>query len=717
MLAVFFIRTAAFSSGILLSAPDDRKPAQYPVLVSEHIDVAAEASSAVTTVEQVFLGPSSFVPSVSCVFPVPKGSTVSGFTVAIDDDAVNAEHLDASEARALCMEKVRSSKDASFLAFSASDLFRFTLPSFSPNERKRVVISFTSTLSFQDAPDEYVFPLNTHGLNPGNRHDVKISVRVKKDHSPLSLRSLTHPVSVSDEGETLCAVYSGSNIVPDSDFRLMINRTDAASDCIFKTYREEGADGYFFFECRPPVNCAAMERDVTFLLDVSGSMAGKKIDAALKAISSCIDKLTDADRFQVISFGSSASALFGSISRADAAHRLAARSFLGRVSASGGTNLDEALKLAFESNKDSLRLSQIVLITDGMPSAGETSEDILAEQVRKASKSNTRFYCVGFDYDFSSRLLERFSGAAGGRTVCLDSAGDIGRGLDVFLESIRFPLLSGITVTVKGMKTSGCAPASVPDLFAGGSVAFCGRYAGEGTATLVVQASASGKSRTFVYPLSFPSVSATHFYIAPIWASRRAGELLSRMRLRGESFETSSELVSLSRSTGMFPLSSRYYTAEDEARRESRGELAAGDMTIGAVGSSSSQMTVYKNEIRVLKSPGGADGVRAVSMIGAASAADNADDAYRAMGETSSPAVQNPAEIRRNNGAVFFHAKKGWIDPRVQTAPGYPVRKILFASDEYFDLLNQEPGIERILSSGNRIRFVYRNRIFEISEP
>ena len=45
-----------------------------------------------------------------------------------------------------------------------------------------------------------------------------------------------------------------------------------------------------------------MLKDVAFVLDTSGSMAGKKLDQAKKALLFCIANLNDGDRFDIIRF-------------------------------------------------------------------------------------------------------------------------------------------------------------------------------------------------------------------------------------------------------------------------------------------------------------------------------------------------------------------------------------------------------------------------------
>ena len=86
-------------------------------------------------------------------------------------------------------------------------------------------------------------------------------------------------------------------------------------------YKEKGKDGYFFLSASPGFDSRdkrVSEKDITFVLDVSGSMAGEKLDQAKKALLFCVNNLNKGDRFQIIRFSTEADALFNDLAKADA---------------------------------------------------------------------------------------------------------------------------------------------------------------------------------------------------------------------------------------------------------------------------------------------------------------------------------------------------------------------------------------------------------------
>ena len=124
------------------------------------------------------------------------------------------------------------------------------------------------------------------------------------------------------------------------------------------------------------------------VLDVSGSMAGARIDDAKAAARHVIDELGDSDRFALISFSTRAELLLPMTdATADAKQRATAA--IAGLRADGDTNMSEALAVgaqALAAGGDADRLRRIVLISDGKPeNAGITdlNNDVAARSGQK----------------------------------------------------------------------------------------------------------------------------------------------------------------------------------------------------------------------------------------------------------------------------------------------------------------------------------------------
>src|SRR5689334_7201714 len=109
-------------------------------------------------------------------------------------------------------------------------------------------------------------------------------------------------------------------------------------------------DGFALITISPPaIRPRAVPRDVTFVLDVSGSMSGQKIEQARSAGKQLLHTLSAADRFRLIDFSSDVRTFRDDFSYATRENIRAAERYLDDLDAQGSMNisgaLDEALSV------------------------------------------------------------------------------------------------------------------------------------------------------------------------------------------------------------------------------------------------------------------------------------------------------------------------------------------------------------------------------------
>lgn len=79
--------------------------------------------------------------------------------------------------------------------------------------------------------------------------------------------------------------------------------------------------------------------------------------------------------------------------------------------------------------------------------------------------------------------------------------------------------------------------------------------------------------------------------------------------------------------------------------------------------------------------------------------------------------TQNLATQSKNiQGRAVYQVGNAWVDSQVQAAGNANVRRIQFASEEYFDLLKSEPQSAQFLALGQNVRFAVKGQVFEIFE-
>ena len=169
-------------------------------------------------------------------------------------------------------------------------------------------------------------------------------------------------------------------------------------------------------------------RHIVYVLDVSGSMKSR-LGRAEDELREALRGLRPGETFNIIPF-SGASELFdpdmaeagpGSIQRASA--------FLASLEAGGGTDLEDAVVRALMLRD----VNEVVILTDGVPTAGETDPEKLAEALSRFNLQRARISTIGLvgrnpdgtDGSFdAARLLQRIAHDSGGssKLVSLGSA-------------------------------------------------------------------------------------------------------------------------------------------------------------------------------------------------------------------------------------------------------------------------------------------------------
>jgi HEAT repeat protein/Mg-chelatase subunit ChlD len=155
---------------------------------------------------------------------------------------------------------------------------------------------------------------------------------------------------------------------------------------------------------------------VCFVFDLSGSMSYKtadgrvRIDVAREELASALEAIADGSLVNVILFAAEPAQWKRGAQPLDAKGREQIMAFTKRAAANGGTDLHEALALAYEDPE----LDTIYLLTDGPPSEGVTvaSSQVLLEIARWNATQRATIHTI--TVGGPSRLLQDIATQTGG---------------------------------------------------------------------------------------------------------------------------------------------------------------------------------------------------------------------------------------------------------------------------------------------------------------
>ena len=159
-------------------------------------------------------------------------------------------------------------------------------------------------------------------------------------------------------------------------------------------------------------------RHVVYVLDISLSMR-TRITRARTELLSALDGLGPDESFDIIVFGADTQEFDRALVPATASAKSQAHFFLGTLLLMEGTNLDAALTTALAVPN----VNEVFLITDGVPTEGETDWDKLSRRVRGLNTAHAEIDAIGLvgrdpdgvDKSFEgARLLQKLTADSGG---------------------------------------------------------------------------------------------------------------------------------------------------------------------------------------------------------------------------------------------------------------------------------------------------------------
>jgi Ca-activated chloride channel homolog len=695
-------------------------------VVSHQVTVDINDLLATTTVDQEFYNPNNSSLEGYYLFPLPAGAVIKNFSMWIDGREQRAELLDAVKARTIYEDIVRRLRDPALLEYDGRGVFKARLFPIEPRSRKKIKIAYREVLEKDNNAIAYLYQLSTEKFSAKAIESVAITLKIESSTPLGSIHCPTHPVTVTRRGASQATVvYQSSRSLPDTDFEVFI--TPAAGQLGFSllTYRDPGQDGVFFFSASPGFAgkaAAVNAKDVVFVLDTSGSMAGRALEQAQSALRYCLDRLHRDDRFNIIRFATEAEPLFRELRSAETENLRQAKIFIDQWQAAGGTNCEEAMKLALAAFHAAERPNMVVLITDGKPTIGETGEEALLKGIEQANRGHGRIFPVAIGGDINTHLLDKLAEQTRAFRTYIAGAEDVENGIARFYDKIQSPVLSAVRMAVSGgVRVNQLYPGELPDLYKGSTLTVCGRYQGSGPAEIEIQGQVNGRAQKFTFRADFPARNNKNDFLPQLWAARRVGFLLDQIRLHGENKELVDEVTRLARRYGIVTPYTSYLILEDEKQRRQRGELADRDMTLGRVAAASPGFAQKQHE-EFSRMKGDKSGGSGVQISGELQALNEA----QAIGATRSgegrlayrdgnDREQNLGrQVKNVSGRAFYFSNGIWVDAGVQSMSTPTLRRIAFASAAYFALLEKEPSCKPFLALGRSLRFVLGREIVEI---
>jgi Ca-activated chloride channel homolog len=498
------------------------------VRVGSTVRAVVEGRVARFEVEERFRNTGPVMAEGTYLYPLPGEAVFTEFSLFQGGKELRGEMMTADQARTIYEGIVRKLRDPALLTLVGHGLIRAQVFPVQPGETRTVTLRFTELLARDGDALRLKYAAGDRGDAP-----VAMQVELRRPGEFATPYSPTHPISDARRDSTLQVTVAAP---VRGDVELVLPFRHGLVGGTVLTHAEPGDAGFALLFLAPPASeeTAAVGRDLTLVVDISGSMSGEKLDQAKAALRQALGSLRSSDRFRLIAFSNAVREFREGFTPASRDAVAEARRFVDDLSANGGTNLAGAVEAALAERPGAERLPLVLLLTDGIPSVGEQAPDrIAAEAAGRIGRA--RIFTVGVGTDVNTYLLDRLAVEGRGSATYVPPGADVGDAVGGVLSKLARPALIDLRIVEAPVHFEDQAPAALPDLFYGEELVMLARYRGEGSGPVVIEGTRNGRRERFSIAATFARRESDHDYIPMLWASRRIGELTRQVRLEGAS--------------------------------------------------------------------------------------------------------------------------------------------------------------------------------------
>jgi Ca-activated chloride channel homolog len=371
-------------------------------------------------------------------FPLPEGSAVSGFKAVVGDRVIEGAIEERDKAFESYDEAMARGDGAYLLDEERPNIFTLSVGNLNPGVTALIEIDYVTLLDVRASevrfflpttispryipertPDESGIPVD-HLVNPVYGLDVpyglSILMEVHGKEEISSIESPSHQVSLTFDPDFIRVEFASESVKMDRDFVVNVKYKDEFRS---KGYLYSHGGGSFLqidFHPAETELAAGNEphsphgKEVIFVLDCSGSMAGSSISQAKKALEVFLRGLTEGMRFNVYRFGSTFERLFRETAPYSPENLNRAVSYLDGVDANmGGTEVLAPLKEIYTNRAFEGHEREIILITDG-----EVGNEAEVMGLVENGDQGTRLFAIGIGYGPNEYFVRQLSRVAGG---------------------------------------------------------------------------------------------------------------------------------------------------------------------------------------------------------------------------------------------------------------------------------------------------------------
>lgn len=426
-----------------------------------------------------------------CMFVLPLNGTVTQVQVQLQDKTIETVVVPNERAKEGAKEKTEEEGKQAEVNY-VPNLFRLPVSDVQSLDTVTVTVWFMEPLQFYDGMYHFTLPLSfKDSLIPANLTlsdvlSLKISINTFNDE--LKYECKNHElisVAAIKKNSTAFVVQGfakkdetaprGSASV-DFELTYSLSSTQILPALVYQ-YDEEGGGNFCLFVTPPKTLELSFKRNIVFLMDRSGSMAGPPFRECVRALQTALLSLSKTDSFALCMFDHQQHFFRDELVSASEDIKGVAGDWASmQAPEKGGTDIKTPLEWALgllNRNRDPLVINFVVLLTDGCVA----NERVICRSAQDLVK-NTRIltlgvgsYCNWFFLKMLATIGRGFSDVVVFKERLFDQ-------MSRLLEMCRVPIIVNTELDIPGVQALEINPSPMPDLFLGSPLTVSGSFKG-----------------------------------------------------------------------------------------------------------------------------------------------------------------------------------------------------------------------------------------------
>ena len=411
------------------------------------------------------------------IFQLPRGATLRRFIVKGEGFEVESKLSPREEARKEYEAGVQAGHLSTLAEVNTDGRISLAIGQVQPEETVTVIVELVSGVDVQDGGYRFRFPFtlapNYHSkatmtstatggkielpsdvfgdlilpewkADAKGLHQISFKIHVEAGGLLDSVASPSHRILVRPSADGSAEVeLSGMGDTPNRDLVLDVV-SKSKSPMVFMDQKVSKNSKIPQWTIVIPSSeipkAAEAPREVCFVLDRSGSMAGEPINQAKMALKACLSALSPTDKFGLVHFGRDAVVFDKQLCFATDVNRKRAQKWMDDIHASGGTELanalGEAVSILDSTGKD------IFLLTDGQVSQS-------AAVIETCADCGARIHVMGIGSAAQDRFLSSLARRTNGVQRMVGVNEDVaGAALEMF-NAIQQPVQVNVKAIVE----------------------------------------------------------------------------------------------------------------------------------------------------------------------------------------------------------------------------------------------------------------------------